>query len=101
MRDRDLRRVPPRISVYWVRVRRLAQDLKTDGCTGVPDFYVEACFEHDIHWRTGHTIYGEPISTRQANMRFRRVIQARSPFGILSPMAWWRWAGVSIAGLFK
>ena len=100
VRDHELRDVPPRASGYWVLVRRRAKELRSDGCTGVADFYVDACFEHDVHWRTGHTLWGDRISTRQANMRFRRVIQDRSPLGLLSPMAWWRWAGVSIAGIW-
>lgn len=100
MRDRDLRRVPPASSDYWVRVRALALQVGSDGCTLVPDFYLDACYEHDIHWRTGFTIDGQRISVRQANMRFRRVIQSRSPFGILSPMSWWRYWAVTLSGIF-
>jgi hypothetical protein len=101
MKDRDLRYVPPRNSWYWVKLRRRAKELKSDGCTGVPDFYLDACYEHDVHWRTGHTLDGQRISTRQANLRFRLVIQDRSPFGRFSPMSWWRWAVVSVTGVFK
>lgn len=101
MKDRELRFVPARDSYYWVKVRRRAKELKSDGCTGVAEFYQDACFEHDIHWRTGYTLGGDRITTRQANMRFRRVIQDRSPFGLLSPMSWWRWAAVSVVGFFR
>ena len=101
LRDRDLRHIPARISPYWDIVRRRAQALKSDGCTFVANFYLDACLEHDVHWRTGKTLYGAPISTRQANLRFRYVIQARSPMGAWSPMSWWRWVGVSIGGIFK
>jgi len=101
MRDRDLRYIPERASGYWTVVRRRAQELKSDGCTLVLDFYLDACLEHDVHWRTGKTLTGVPISTRQANLRFRYVIQNRSPFGLMSPMSWVRWAGVSIGGIFK
>lgn len=101
MRDRDLRYIPSRISKYWDAIRRRAAELASDGCTLVADFYLDACLEHDVHWRTGRTLDGALISTRQANLRFRYVIQNRSPFGRLSPMSWWRWAGVSIAGIFK
>jgi hypothetical protein len=99
VKDRDLRYIPSRASYYWVLVRRKAKELGSDGCTGVADFYLDACYEHDIHWRTSHTLTGYPISTRQANMRFRWVIQDRSPFGKLSPMSWWRWIGVTIGGI--
>lgn len=91
---------PPACSPYWERVRFVAKELHSDGCSGVPDFYVDACFEHDIHWRTGCTLDGETITTAQANTRFRRVIQSRSKMGILSPLSWWRWAGVSIGAKF-
>jgi len=101
MKDRDLRYIPPRDNLYWVQVRHRAHRLGTDGCTGVPDFYLDACYEHDIHWRQGFTLDGQRISTRQANLRFRLVIQDRSPLGLFSPMSWWRWAAVSIAGFFK
>ena len=101
MKDRQLRYVPPRTSKYWIDVRREAAYLKSDGCTLVPDFYLDACLEHDVHWRTGMTIDGAPLSTRQANLRFRYVIQSRSPFGKLSPMSWWRWAAVSVTGIFR
>ena len=92
--------VPPAESPYWVAVRKVATQLKSDGCTGVADIYLDACLEHDIHWRTGHTLFGVPITTAQANRRFRKVIQARSPLGAWSPLSWWRWAGVTVGGVF-
>jgi hypothetical protein len=101
VRDRNLRYVPPRSSTYWNAVRRRAKELGSDGCTMVLDFYLDACLEHDVHWRTGRTLDGALISIRQSNLRFRYVIQSRSPFGLLSPMSWWRWAGVTIGGIFK
>lgn len=101
MRDKELRRIPPRDDEYWVTVRSRARELESDGCTGVPDFYLEACLEHDIHWRTGHTLRGGRLTTRQANLRFRLVMQDRSPLGFLSPMSWWRWVVVSIVGVVK
>lgn len=97
----DLRAVPPRNDLYWHQIRVLAARLDSDGCTGVADFYLDACLEHDVHWRTGKTIYGDRISTRESNARFRRVIQDRSPFGRLSPMSWWRWAAVSVVGVWR
>jgi hypothetical protein len=94
--DHWVRQVPPANDLYWFQVRTVAELLQSDGCTGVPDFHCDACYEHDIHWRTGHSIHGLPLTTAQANARFRRVIQSRSRFGVLSPMSWWRWAGVTL-----
>ena len=75
--------------VYWWIIKKVAQDLGSDGCTGVPEFHQECCLEHDVHWRTGLTVLGQPITDRQANRRFRQCIQSRSRFGRFSPMAWW------------
>lgn len=91
--------IPPASYPYWDRVRHAARLLKSDGCTGVMDWYLDACLEHDIHWRTGLTLYGQLITTEQANRRFRLVIQNRSGFGVLSPVSWIRWAGVTVWGL--
>ncbi len=90
---------PPEHAAYWALVRRKARDLGSDGCTAVVDFYLDSCLEHDLHWRTGRTLHGHPISTAQANRRFRKVIQSRSRLGRFSPLAWVRWAGVSLGAL--
>lgn len=83
---------------YWQRVRLIAKGLGSDGCTGVGEFYRDCCLEHDIHYRTGCRIDGTPISRAEADARFRECIQARSPWGKLSPMSWWRWAAVRLFG---
>lgn len=83
---------------YWQKVREEAAKLEADGCSGVPDFHLDCCLEHDIHYRTRFTIDGQPISRRKADARFRKCIQSRSKFGKMSPMSWWRWAGVRIFG---
>jgi hypothetical protein len=92
------KKVPPKGSSYWQEVRTRAAELKADGCSGVPDFYLEACLEHDIHYRTHAWLDGSPVFKSEADARFRAVIQSRSWFGILSPMSWWRWAGVYLLG---
>lgn len=81
---------------YWDRVREKADELGSDGCTGGSAVFRDCCMLHDIHWRTGRTIDGEPISPREANKRFRSCMQSRSRFGWWSPVAWWRWAVVSL-----
>jgi hypothetical protein len=66
----------------------------SDGCTGVADWYVEACIVHDFWYRTHRDFNGSPITKAEADKRFRRKIQKLSPAGFLSPMALWRWMGV-------
>lgn len=86
---------------YWVKVYEVAKELNSDGCTGVRDYYINCCYDHDIAYRTGKTIYGKPISKREADKRFRQCIQSRSKLGVFSPMSWWRWAAVSLFGRYK
>ena len=69
-----------------------------DGCTGVPEFYHNGCLEHDIAYRTHRDPLGYKITQRTADTRFRWYIQHHSPFGIFSPMSWWRWLGVKFFG---
>lgn len=88
---------------YRELVRAKAIELKSDGCTGVPDFHVDGCYEHDIAYRTGKDIYGNPITRAEADRRFRIYHQkhsylAKLKLGFFSPMAWWRWAGVRVLG---
>lgn len=57
----------------------------------MPDFYLPACLEHDIHYRTHETIWGTAITKGEADWIIHRRIQQWSWLGILSPMAWWRY----------
>ena len=78
--------------------RRRAAEIKSDGCTGVLDWRVDCCYEHDVYYHDGRDLDGTPISRAEADRRFRLCNQARSPFGVWSPFAWWRWAGVRVGG---
>lgn len=99
MNDSDFKSsVPDFTDPYWADVREWAADLESDGCTGVPDFFLDACLEHDCHYRVHEWIDGTPILRSEADARFRHVIQDRSVVGVLSPMAWWRWMGVRVFG---
>lgn len=71
---------------------------KSDGCTGVADIHVKACWEHDFYFRTHHDFEGKVVSFWEANKRFRRRIQCLSKLGILSPVSWERWLGVTMLG---
>jgi len=71
---------------------------KSDGCTGVADIYVKACWEHDFYFRTHHDFCGHVISFWEANKRFRIRMQRCSKLGVLSPVSWWRWLGVALLG---
>ena len=72
--------------------------IKSDGCSSVPDFYRNGCVMHDFWYRTHKDFDGTPITRAQADSRMRKYIQSKSPFGIFSPMAMWRLAGVRIGG---
>lgn len=64
--------------------------IATDGCSGVPDFYLNCCIIHDWWYRTHRNLDGTPISKYQADKGLEQCIQADSPLGRWSPMAWWR-----------
>lgn len=83
---------------YWSEVHKMAQRLHSDGCSHVTSAYLECCEEHDIHYRTGQTLLGEPISREEADRLFRECMQHRSIFKVFSPMSWWRWVGVRLFG---
>lgn len=79
---------------YWRKVRVIADLLGSDGCSGVPEFYHDACLEHDIHYRTHRFIQSGEVDKATADYIFRRRIQQRSRLGRLSPVSWWRWWAV-------
>lgn len=86
---------------YWVLVRGRARELKSDGCTGVKDVYVDCCYEHDIPYRTCADLEGNPTTKKQDDARFRECYQEHSLFGKFSPMSYWRWFGVHLLGRRK
>ena len=101
-------------ALYWTWIRKEAAKIKSDGCSGVPDFHLDCCLQHDLSYvygkcpRSAYHHYcddvglywevADSISKREADATFRKCNQALSPFGKLSPMSWWRWAGVRIFG---
>ena len=85
-------------SAYWILVKKRALELHSNGCTDALDVYVEVCWEHDIHYRMHHTIQGDEIMRGEADARLRAGIRDRSPFGLLSPSALWRWIAVRSFG---
>mgnify|MGYP001576064033 CR=1 FL=1 len=85
--------VPDWTAPYRAMIRQVAAALGTDHCTGIPDFYADACDEHDLHARTHRTVEGEWLTKNDAALIFKQRIQAMSRFGRWSPMAHWRyWA---------
>lgn len=85
---------PPTDRAYWDAIKLKALSLQSDGCSGVPDFYQEVCYEHDVHYRTHRFLDGRPITKEVADLLLNVGIKDRSLFGAWSPMAWWRWKAV-------
>lgn len=79
-------------------ISRISDFIKSDGCTGVPDWFLDDCIVHDWWYRMKIDFNGSPISREEADKRYRWMMQRRSVFGVYSPMAWWRWAGVKLFG---
>lgn len=84
--------------IYWSEIRTWANNLKSDGCTGVADWMVWACLEHDCHYRMHHDLKGNVLTKAEADYIFRVRMQQGSALGVLSPISWWRWAAVSVLG---
>ena len=81
---------------YGQRLRQEAKDILSDGCSGVPDFYWLVCVEHD--WAYAHHLdfyTKNPITEEEADLMLKWGIQWHSWFGRWSPMAWWRYTGLS------
>ena len=91
-------RLMPWTDDFRAAIRARAIALGSDGCTGVPDFYLDACYEHDIHYRTHRTLDGRMITFEESNHWLGERIKTTSIFGRLSPMAWWRERGVALVG---
>jgi hypothetical protein len=83
---------------YWNKVEVKANELESDGCSVVLDINVECCNEHDIAYRTGKDVEGNPKSRTQADEDFKECNQKRSYFRKLSPFSWWTWIGVRLFG---
>lgn len=79
-------------------LQRVYEAIESDGCTGVPDFYLCSCIKHDFWYCTHRDFDGNEITRAEADARFRKDIQSRSLYGPLSPMSWWRWLAVRIFG---
>lgn len=81
---------------YAEAVRKKAIEIKADGCSGVPDFFLVICDEHDIHYATHVDFYTKnPIKQEDVDQMLQWGIQHFSWFGRWSPMAWWRYKALS------
>lgn len=79
---------------YWQQVKEAAKALNGDGCTSAPDFfYRQCCDEHDVHYRTGHTTQGVPISRLTSDGRLFACMRKRGKTPILGtvivPVLYW------------
>jgi len=81
---------------YWIRVRKRARELGSDGCTGGGALFRDCCLEHDIHERTHRTPDGHPITEYESDRRFLHCMQRRSFVGWWTPIGWSRYAAVRI-----
>ncbi len=92
LRKEYLKRWRDHYGFHATVVKMKADALHSDGCSGVPDFYIVSCYEHDIAYRTGiGYIDNQPISRKEADIRMKWHVQLCSPFGRFSPMAQWRY----------
>ena len=81
-------------------VKLLDSAIKSDGCTGVKDYYRDCCVIHDLAYRGAVDPWGVSITRAQADTNLRLCIQSKSRLGVFSPLSWVRYAGVSVFGRF-
>lgn len=91
---------------YWTQVREAAKALKGDGCTSAPDFfYRQCCDEHDIHYRTGHTVDGKPITRAESDKRLFQCMKSRGKTPVIGrfivPALYWIAVRVAARGAWK
>ena len=84
------------LKAYVRRIRKEAYIIGSDGCTGVPDWFLDVCLEHDLHYAYHwDMLTGARMTKEDADIYLKWGIQYFSFFGRLSPMAWWRYTALS------
>lgn len=97
---------------YQEWVRREAEAVRSDGCTSLTQWYRDCCLEHDLAYRHGkdpqdaylrcllgqpdYWRQAQPISRRAADLRLSQCMQRQSPFSLLDPLSYIRFAGVRL-----
>ena len=77
---------------------RIYKFIDSDGCTDVPDFYLNGCTQHDFWYRTHRNFDGTPITKQEADKGLEQYVWKHSWFGHFSPLAWWRYRGLRMFG---
>jgi hypothetical protein len=81
---------------YWEAVERRAKELRTDGCSGLLQWYKKFCYEHDIHYRTHQMLDGTPIGKWKSDVIFAWRHVNMSPTGAAVGVT--RWFGLTFGG---
>lgn len=72
--------------------------INSDGCSDVPDLYVDCCILHDLAYGFGINHYGLKMKKSDADALLRRCMQCKSPLGRFSVISWTYWFGVHFLG---
>ena len=90
----------PEQRITFAYIKALNQAIKSDGCTGVKDYYKDCCIIHDLGYRWHIDPWGRKVTRAQVDEAFRLCIQDRSKLGKFSPISWARWSAVRLVGRF-
>jgi hypothetical protein len=84
---------------YWQAIERRAKELRTDGCSGLVQWYRKFCWEHDIHYRTHEMLDGTTIGKWMSDAIFvwRHVNMSPTAAGVGIA----RWIGLTFGGWFS
>jgi hypothetical protein len=102
------------VTPYEKWIREEAVKIHSDGCTGVRDWNLDCCFEHDLGYFYGKDpqdayqcylsgiknpwLVAAKSSRSSIDARFRACNQGKSKIGKLSPLSVIRWVGVRLFG---
>jgi len=70
--------------------------VKSDGCTGVPEFYHNGCVIHDFWYRTHRNLDGTPIEKKEADLGLKQYVMSKSPLGHFSIISWLWYRGTRV-----
>lgn len=83
---------------YIKRIELRSTQLNCDGCTKVTEWNRICCLHHDIMYRTGMDIDGNPVTKEIADVLFYECNRIRAWLGLswYDPFSYARYLGVKI-----
>lgn len=81
--------------LYFVALKKA---IKSDGCSKSPDIYGDCCIGHDLHYRFGIDLYGNPVKKKDSDNYLKGCMEKASVLKRWSLIAKVYWLGVKELG---